>query len=150
MQEIDRNLFKAARKGQADELVKLLGLGANAKAADVRRATPLMVAAMSGHSVCIQVLLPFSDPLVVDEEGCTALIYACQHRRLDCAMALIGVSDVDRKDYEGLSALDHASLGSDTELLGFIQSFMKARWDADELETATPHGSDGSHSVSRL
>lgn len=150
MEEIDRKLFMAAGTGQVDELILLLRLGANAKVANMRRATPLMIATLGGHVSCVNALLPLSDPLAIDEEGCSALIYASQHHRLDCAKALIDVSDVDRKDYEGLSALDHARLRSDGALLGFMQSYKQARLEAAELAIATPHGSDEPISANRL
>jgi ankyrin repeat protein len=136
MEEIDKQLFAAARRGAADDVAALLKQGANAKAVNFMRVTPLMIATLGGHLNCVIALLPSSDARAVDEEGCSALIYASQHNRLECAKALLPSSDVEQMDYEGRAALDHAKNSGDVELVDLISSYELARREALELRAS--------------
>lgn len=149
MQDIDKQLFAAAKGGVICEVVGLLRQGADAKAADFMGVTPLMVAALKNHSACVRALLPFSDARAVDEEGATALIYACQHMRLECAKELVAASVVDHRGADGLTAADHARGWGDAELLGLLESYRLAQLEARELAHVAPVGA-GAVSASRL
>lgn len=149
MQDIDRQLFAAAKNGDANAVARLIRLGAHAKTADFMGVTPLMIATLRDHPGCVEALLPFSDAKAVDGEGATALIYASQHQRLDCAKLLVSASDMDRRDAEGLTATDHARAWGDMELLSLLESHRLAQLEARLLADAAPIGGP-STAASRL
>ena len=92
-----------------------------------------MAATLKDHVGCVEALLPSGDARAVDEDGGSALIYACQHMRLDCAKALLPVSDVDRKAADGRGAIHHATGWGDAELVCLIKSYQLAQSEAGEL-----------------
>jgi ankyrin repeat protein len=149
MRDIDKELFAAAKSGGADAVAELLARGANAKVADFMGVTPLMVAVLRDHVRCVELLLPVSDAKAVDEEDASALIYVSQHMRLDCAKALVAASDVDQRDAEGRTAMDHAKGWGDVELLGLLEACRLAQMEAKELASAA-HASGHATPASRL
>jgi len=113
---IDQELRDAARDGDVVEVTTLLARGANAKAADIRGDTALILAAQRGHAACVKELLPHSDPeargkvfisLLTDrkfgldavrdegqsEVGYTALMQAALNGHAEVVNALLPVSD---------------------------------------------------------
>ena len=149
MQDIDRQLFAAAKDGDADSVAWLIRLGANAKAADFMGVTPLMIATLRDYPGCVEALLPFSDAMAVDGQGATALIYASQHQRLDCAKLLVSARDMERREAEGLTAMDHTRAWGDMELLSLLESLRLAQLEARLLADAAPVGGP-STAASRL
>ena len=98
----------------------------------------MMVAVLRDHVRCVELLLPVSDAKAFDQEGASALIYASQHMRLDCAKALVAASDVDHRDGEGWTAMDYAKGCGDVELLGLLEACRLAQAEANELASAAP------------
>lgn len=106
-------LSRAAAAGN-EALVKLLtGLGASVNAADGRGITPLMRAAAlaaGGTRLAILTELLKASPNVdlQNEQGVTALMYACACRRIDAAIALLDArASVALLDSRGADALTY-------------------------------------------
>lgn len=53
----------------------------------------LMHAARNGHEDCVKLLLPRSDPLARDSDGCSALMWAARLGHRNCVSLLLPLSD---------------------------------------------------------
>jgi tRNA A-37 threonylcarbamoyl transferase component Bud32 len=91
------NLLEAARGGDRDSVLALLGEGASARWADANGYSALMAAAENGHLPVVQVLLDHgADVNARDREGKTALDYARAAGHQDVVTALRAQGAVGR------------------------------------------------------
>ena len=69
-------MWEAARWGDSDTLLRLIGLGYNInETGGAKRSTPLSIATFCAHVDCMCILLDnFADVTVIDDEGDTALL----------------------------------------------------------------------------
>jgi ankyrin repeat protein len=83
-------LYEAARKGNFDELSKLLEAEADVTFCHEKGRSPLWVACRHGKANCARLLLQHN-ALVdqIDEDGVTPLITACANGKLECAEVCI-------------------------------------------------------------
>ncbi|CAE7762266.1 ANKRD44 [Symbiodinium sp. CCMP2592] len=103
----NQGLLEAARKGDLDELKRLLACGADKDAKGSSGGTPVHRAAGRGRLTCLQELLARgSDKDAKDEDGETPLHWAARHRHLDCLKELLAWgSDKDAADAMGYTPL---------------------------------------------
>ena len=108
----------AARGGFAELLQALKDAGADLEAREhVGAKSALIMAAVSGHSGCVRLLLAWgADTAAADSEGNTALHRAAEWGKLDCAQLLLdGGADRAARNRDGLTArqvLEGANWGS--------------------------------------
>jgi ankyrin repeat protein len=96
------------------ECVKLLLGTSDPMQADHQGETPLIAAAQSGLSECVELLLPLSDAKHVRQiDGRTALIAAATVDSADCVRLLLARSDLLAADDDGMTALHWAAASSD-------------------------------------
>ena len=109
------DLHSAAHEGLAGRTRALLSRGSiNINQGTPEGFTPLMVAAMSGHSHIIRMLLDHGANIsVVDEVGFTALLCAAQNGALAATVMLIEAgSDIEARSYDkGCTPLHVAAAG---------------------------------------
>lgn len=96
---LDGALFICAGLGHADRLLNLLAEGADPKA-DGSRA--LLMAILNGHSACVEILIPVSEPLSLHPD---ALRQAARHGHADCLRLLIAGANDDNDPVDGSQAL---------------------------------------------
>jgi len=119
-----RDIYYAALEGES-ELLKTLLAGEETKSflatrpggvidhcANQGKWTPLMIACIRGHTECVQLLLPFSDPKAIDFSRSTPLMIAARagHDSVLLETDLMSRSDFNAKDREGNTALGVAVL----------------------------------------
>ena len=78
-------LYTIAENGDLDCLRLLLSGGADPKQRAIGGCTPLQVACSHGQLECAKILLPISDIDAADDEGRTALYWACKADKEECA-----------------------------------------------------------------
>ena len=102
-------LHEAARKGDVEEVKRLLDNGANVWAQDYGGTTALYWAAFR-HVEAVKVLLEHgADVGARDEDGKTALFFAAQNGNVDVVKVLLEHgADVEAKDKDGWTALHRA------------------------------------------
>lgn len=85
--------------------------------------TTLMLAAVSGDSEAIRILLAAkADPNVADRQGQTALMKAAANRRVEAVHLLIeGGADIFQTDYTGRSAMQHAREGRAPAIIKLLE-----------------------------
>lgn len=99
-------LHRAARGGNARKVIELLAIGANAKAINQSKITPLHNAAASGNVATIKALMAVSDLYAKDDKGSTALLVALALRNQRGAVELIHAgAPVNLPGYEGVTPL---------------------------------------------
>jgi len=94
-------LMRAAEKGDADCVKALIEGGADLdlQTSRYRRLSAIMMASEEGHVDCVKALIDAGADLnLEDEYGNTALLYAAQKHRWDCAGALITAGARDDTD----------------------------------------------------
>ena len=112
MTEINKRLRKAAANGLETELKALLReQNCDTSSTSESGMTALMWGAWFGHEKCVQVLLPKSDALALDNTGMTALIHAAWFGHEECVRLLLPVSDALGKGENGVTALMRAARG---------------------------------------
>eukprot|EP00731_Ephydatia_muelleri_P000733 Em0001g733a len=113
LKEHGEELRDAARRGDLEEMVRLLNQGADINGADEDGCTALMVASRGGHLDCVMELLE-KGALVNDQNtyGSTALMLASGEGRLDCVKELLEKGAlVNAQETDGGTALMRASYG---------------------------------------
>jgi ankyrin repeat protein len=105
----DTLLIRAAERGDAKEVCRLLSVGADAKAQDIFGRTGLMWAASHGHTECVDLLLG-SDAYAQDKDGRSALMLAARAGHLKCVEMLLPVSNAYAQAEDGRTAAKFASL----------------------------------------
>ena len=99
-------LLIAARNGSARALKALLSGGANNALTDERFFTPLHEAAFTGQIACLQLLLNAgAKTTAVEFLGNSPLMLTVAHDHVDCARALLPVSDLSLTNRTGRTAL---------------------------------------------
>lgn len=89
-QELDKQLFRAAQKGEIDTLAAAIVDGANIAAVDHNGHAALSMAVMSGHVHCVEYLLSKkADVNATSIDGWTPLHLSIIHDHLDCVIALV-------------------------------------------------------------
>jgi uncharacterized protein len=108
------------------------GASLEARSTDWGESTALMRAAAKGQPQCVRLLLAAgADPKARESDGYDALAHAVRWGTLDCATALIGVSDLAAKDNDGDAALSLAvSSRPDESALPFVEALLAAGADA--------------------
>nr|7TBO_A Chain A, D12 LOV2-DARPin fusion [synthetic construct]7TBO_B Chain B, D12 LOV2-DARPin fusion [synthetic construct] len=104
-------LLEAAKKGQIEEVRRLLELGADANGADGTGTTPLHLAAYSGHLEIVEVLLKHgADVDASDVFGYTPLHLAAYWGHLEIVEVLLkNGADVNAMDSDGMTPLHLAA-----------------------------------------
>lgn len=101
----NEKLMEATRWGSAADVERYLGQAScNPLVTDNSGRSALMWAAYYGNEVCLNVLLPRSDPLSKDIEHQTALMFAAGNGHEDCVKILLPLSDLLARNNRGLSA----------------------------------------------
>ena len=85
--QLDRQLLKCARTGDAEGVESLLAQGADPCQ---NNSEPLVSAANNGHAECVKLLIPVSDPKA---KSSLALRWASYNGHPECVKLLIPVSD---------------------------------------------------------
>ena len=121
-------LLLAASRGQRDVVRYLIEQGANVNASDKNGNTPLSLVAvwhdaMSGDSDLINALLDRgADINGAYHLGTTPLMFALQSGNMTTARLLIARhADVNRRNFQGISALSLAQDGSNEEVLTLLK-----------------------------
>jgi ankyrin repeat protein len=92
--KVDYNLFEATQKGDLQEVEKLILNGANVNAfvslGAIKNATPLHIAALSGHLILVHYLLQHGASInAQDGKGTTPLRLATLNQHLDVVLLLL-------------------------------------------------------------
>ena len=89
-----KELYSAAKSGRAQELVELLGRGADPNQSFDDGFTSLMTAAEAGHAQAVRALAanPRCDLNLRNAYGQNALAFAAQNGRIDAALELLNTS----------------------------------------------------------
>ena len=113
MKNVNDDLRESAKEGHAERVSALL-LHAKCDPMSQNESgfTTLMLAAGSGHTACLQLLLPVSNAKTTTEDGITALMWAAANGQATCLKLLLPVNDASSQDKRGMTALMWtASLG---------------------------------------
>ena len=144
-----------ARK-QAPHFLSAVCCQDNLTAIDPRGRTPLMAACFDGpsrHEESIAMLVPWSDCLATDHDGCDALMLAIEgSSEEDCCEiieALVAQSDLAHRDCFGESALDKAAHRNYAKFEKIIQARLSSLEEADEIATATASSTDETEAAER-
>ena len=108
--ELDTRLWKAAEKGNVEEIKALLAQGADVNAVRSLGKSALMAAARNGHAAAMQCLLEHGADARYKSEGCfTPLWNAIYSRRIDAVRLLLEHgAEVNVATANGMNALDYA------------------------------------------
>lgn len=155
----------ACYRGHAPSLNFLLEQGCDPLILSSFGRTALHIAAESGHTVCVEILLNAHarSALITDPNGFTPLMFAARYGHLGCAQLLIPHSPLNALDLAGHNALAWAALqghaqlaeclipgthdGPWTQLLlrhpggPRILEIAQAHWGRSLLEASTPAAS---------
>jgi ankyrin repeat protein len=118
-------LLEAANRGQVDDVVWLLRIGAPVNALDPElRCTPLIFAAANGHEQVVHVLLSKGgDPNRQDNEGETALMMAVANGYVPVVNTLLEAgARREIKNQSGETALDHAKKRGDPTIIALLNA----------------------------
>ncbi len=123
---LDKKLIKAAAKGNAPEVIRLLDAGANVNAQFTYQAPPLFAAAYSGdtdgHHQTIEILL--ARGAEVDQRNgvnCTALMGAANRGHFRAAQLLLDAGADRSLRGRDRDALGWALMSGNPELIAFLQ-----------------------------
>ena len=111
----DARMMMAAAAGQESTLRRLLDSGhCDPRATNRDGRTALMMAAVAGSAECVAALLPISPVDAADDEGETALFFACKAADSDSVKLLLdaGRADPNKANRRGESPLIAASSNS--------------------------------------
>ena len=148
MSSLNDQLMTAVVTGAADQVrALLLDPQCDARVKDAKGGTALMRATKHGHSPCISLLLPVSEPLAKDNDDWTALMWAAVYGYGSCLELLVPVSDPLAKDKGvGWNALmwaaymGHAACVN--KLLFVSDAFAKSMDGQTSSEIASGNGHD--------
>ena len=124
-------MHTAAASGREEDLMDLLHRGTHVDIRDPYLRTPLQIAAMYGHTHCVERLLENkADPnntdflSNADHEGCTALAQAAMNGRDDTVLKLLEHrADIELSDFYGCTPLHLASQhGRDTVVKSLLEN----------------------------
>jgi len=119
------NLHDAAKRGNADLVIKLVQDGLDVNQPNLEGQTPLMLAAQAEQNVVAVVNLLLTQGAKVNEVdryGNTALIYAAQTGDLDAVKALVAHgADASIKNKSGATALNFAEGDEHFSVTEFLQ-----------------------------
>lgn len=112
---LDLRLSAALESGESDQALMALRAGADARPLRNTRDNqdpwnPLAMAAWADLPECVEALLPFSEPLLPDGQGVTALMLAVTKGSERCARLLLPVSDPKQTDPWGGTVFMRACL----------------------------------------
>ncbi len=144
--ELKKRILEAARKGNVDEIERLIQAGASAEARDHNNDTPLIASARNGRSEAVKLLL--SKPVDVNaanNQGNTALTAACRNGHTEAAKLLVRArARVNLKNGQGRNALAEACNNGHIDVARFlllqgadIKARTKDGWTALHLAAAT-------------
>ena len=127
-----KKLIKAAKKGNAAKIEKLLARGADVNAKNKEGRTALMGAAFAGHTAIVQALLEAgADVNAKDERGTTALSAAAFRGHTATVQTLLEVgAEVNARDKNGMTVLMWAAFGAGDHS-ATVQALLKAGADVD-------------------
>ena len=112
---INRELIKAAEKGDTEKVKELLSIGANPNFQDIYGCTALICASSKGHLDVVNRLLNCKEIKVnaQTKNGMTALMIASHHGHLDVVNILIKYKDIINVNFQNRfeNALEAASRG---------------------------------------
>ncbi len=142
-------LGNAARQGNKQEIERLLCQGLSSDATeDPRGKTPLIQAAMNGHSECVEVLLKAGAD-VNRPFGCgwTALLEASKKGCIGCVDLLLkSGARVNQADELGSTALIEAARKGSTECVDLLlKSGANVNWSDQQGSNALIQASKGGH-----
>ena len=114
-------LIRSAGLGKSDEVEKMLAQGIDVNYADSYGRTPLINAALKGHTAIVTtILLANADVHKADKSGATALMKAITHRKAEVAAQLHAagafLTEKDRLSVIGEQLGSAASLGKSQEV----------------------------------
>lgn len=148
-------LHVAARSGQL-EVIRFLPSQkqVNINGKNKNGWTPLMWAAIVGHSEVAQLLIQATcDIYARDEKGMTALMWAAKHGHQGVAKQLLNAGEhTGRKDYRGLLASDHAK--NHSAMITLLEAITRVnqrmlnaaqRNDEDEVAECLQEGAQVNH-----
>lgn len=106
MENVNDDLRKSAKEGHAERVSALL-LHAKCDPMSQNESgfTALMLAAGSGHTACLQLLLPVSNTKTTTKDEITALMWAAANGQATCLKLLLPFNDASSKDKRGMTAL---------------------------------------------
>lgn len=148
-------LHVAARSGQLEVIRFLLSQKqVNINGKNKNGWTPLMWAAIVGHSEVAQLLIQATcDIYARDEKGMTALMWAAKHGHQGVAKQLLNAGEhTGRKDYRGLLASDHAK--NHSAMITLLEAITRVnqrmlnaaqRNDEDEVAECLQEGAQVNH-----
>lgn len=115
-------LIKVCKKGDINELKKLLEEGADVDLTGINKQTPLMFAAMEGHKEIVELLLNTDANVhLVSVRGETAfLLAACKGHKEIVGLLLDANSNIDQKDNWGTTALMYAAIDDFSDTVSFL------------------------------
>ena len=119
-------LHNACENGALDIVKMLILKGAIIETEDRNGSTPLMMAARKGHHSVVKKLVSSGASLNINkknEEGHTALDYACENGDLDIVKVLISYSaDIETEDHDGSTPLRMAAVRRHSSVVGVLIS----------------------------
>ncbi len=125
------DLHEAARRGDADLIIKLVQDGLDVNQPNLEGKTPLMIAAGSdqnGLTVTKLLLTQGARVNETDQYGNTALIYASQAGNLDIVKELVAAgADASIRNKSGATALDFAEGDEHFHVTEYLQNVPGAR-----------------------
>ena len=99
-----------------------------------------MNAARYGHTLCVELLLPFSDTLTKDNDGWTALMHAARYGHTLCVELLLPISDALAKDNDGKTARSLADGGGHDAAVSLIDGYTLAMSELAALHSSLTIG----------
>jgi ankyrin repeat protein len=110
-EQLKRNFLEACMQGRQEQIERLLNLGADVNAGDSNTGrTPLIIAALNGHTEAVGLLLGKGANInVKSDTGRTALMHAAASGNDDvCILLLENNADIGAADETGRTALKWA------------------------------------------
>jgi ankyrin repeat protein len=132
-------LMRAAQIGNLDTLKILLGKKPDIDCIDADGHTALAYASIGGHPEAVALLLDHdADPAIADNDDATPLILAAKHGHADVVDRLMGYvtgTGLDICDYQGRTAVAHASIRGHASIVECLLKNNATAWLPDHQET---------------
>lgn len=134
------SLHVAARRGQTEEVSRLIAGGADVKARSANQSTPLHLAACGGHAATARLLLKAgADVNAKDEGGLTPLHWAAMNGYPEVVQVLLAAgADTNAQDADRRTALDWAKSYNREPVIPLLQ-----KEGGRQGEGAVPAGAAG-------